>query len=407
MENISLDNGLKIIYKKKRANSVCIEVNVKVGSNNETADEAGISHFIEHMLFEGTKKRANSYLISNEIEKLGGDLNAATSNERTFYYCKVPNKHFEVALDVISDIIINPEFKEEFIEKEKKIVIDEINLVNDQPRYYQWVMFEKALFVNHPAKNPIYGKKEVIESLTREKIVDYYSRYYLSNNMTIVIVGDVDDHINHIKKKFDKISKGDLQKKKEIIEPKQTTDIKKEEFKDILQAYTIIGFKTVPRNHKDSYVLDVIRAILGRGQSGKIFNEVRNKRGLAYDVGVYHSPSTDFGFFAVYANSNKEHVEKIKEIVLAELEKMKDVTSLELKEAKTFLEGEFLLEYEENNKMADLLAFWDQMGDVNSAFDYVDKIKKITAKDIKHVIEKHFKHHTMTVISKDTEENQV
>ena len=105
-------------------------------------------------------------------------------------------------------------------------------------------------------------------------------------------------------------------------------------------------------------------------------------------------------------NDNRYH-RKIKEIVLAELEKMKDVTSLELKEAKTFLEGEFLLEYEENNKMADLLAFWDQMGDVNSAFDYVDKIKKITAKDIKHVIEKHFKHHTMTVISKDTEENQV
>jgi predicted Zn-dependent peptidase len=400
MKTITLDNGFRIIYKKQKSNSVCIEVNVKVGSNNETYDEAGISHFIEHMLFEGTKKRENSFLISNEIEKLGGDLNAATSNERTFFYSKVPNKHFGVALDVISDILLNPEFKEEFIEKEKKIVIDEINLVNDQPRYYQWVMFEKALFVNHPAKNPIYGRKEVIQSLTKEKVVGYYSKYYIPNNMTIVVVGDVDEPIDQIKKYFNGILKGKLIDKEKVVEPNQTKSTITNETKDILQAYSIIGFKTVSRNHNDSYVLDVIRAITGRGQSGKIFNEVRNKRGLAYDVGVYHSPSTDFGFFAVYANSGKEHVEEIKSIVLNELEKMKDTNDNDLNEAKTFLEGEFLLEYEENNKMADLLAFWDQIGDVNQSKEYIDQIKKVTLNDIKRVVETYFNYYTMTVISK-------
>jgi len=393
-----MKNGLKIIYLEKTSNSVCIEVNVRVGSNNEDESVAGISHFIEHMLFEGTKRRPDSFQISNEIEKLGGDLNAATSNDRTFFYTRVPNKHFDIALDVISDIITGPLFDAEKIEKEKNIVKDEIKLVNDQPRYFQWILFQKALYRDHPAGRPIYGYTRAIEELDREKITEYYSKYYNPDNMTIVIVGDVGDVFSKVEKRLSS-TKGPKTKEQEIeVEKLHTEPVTKELKKDTLQAYSILGYITVNRKHKDSYVLDVIRAVAGRGQSGKIFNEIRTKRGLAYDVGVYHSPNSDFGFFAVYVNTNKKNLEKVKEIIIKELIKLKKITPEELLEAKTFLEGDFLLQSEDNQKLADMLAFWDQADSAESAMEYVKNIKKVTKEDISRVVDKYFKNHTVAVI---------
>jgi len=155
MKTATLSNGIKVIQIPASNDICCVFLNVKVGSNHEPAEIAGISHFIEHMLFEGTKKRPDSFAISNEIEKYGGELNAATSNERTFFYAKVPAKRFGLALDVISDIACNPIFSDKLIEKEKGIVVDEIKMINDQPRFYQWILFESTLFQKHPAQYPI------------------------------------------------------------------------------------------------------------------------------------------------------------------------------------------------------------------------------------------------------------
>ena len=142
METFILKNGVKVVFCRRKTESLAIEVGIKVGSDNENAGNNGISHFLEHMLFEGTKKRT-TLQIANEIESLGGELNAATTNERTFVYVKLPKKHFEAALDVLSDIILNPVFDEKAIEKERKVILSEINLVNDEPRFYQWILFQK------------------------------------------------------------------------------------------------------------------------------------------------------------------------------------------------------------------------------------------------------------------------
>jgi len=391
----TLDNGLNLMYVERDSKTVCIMVNVGVGSNDETEDVAGISHFIEHMLFEGTKKRANSYLISNEIEKLGGEFNAATSNERTFYYVKVPAKHFSVAADVMSDIISDPLFSKEHIEKEKSIVIDEIKLVNDQPRFYQWVKFQKSLYDKHPAKNPIYGSIESIHSMDQEKVLDYYKEHYRAGNMSVAIVGKAD--IAEAKKLFGAINSGSV-KKQVYSEPAIRESRTVSEKKDTIQAYAIIGFQTASRDDEDSYVLDVIRAVLGRGQSGKIFNEIRNKRGLAYDVGVLHNPSTDFGYMAFYVNTNKKNVEKAKSIVIDEIGKLKDISAKDLEEAKTYLEGEYLMQAEDNQKMSDMLCWWDQISDYERAFDYVERIMVVSAADVKRVVEKYFDNYVMSVI---------
>jgi len=398
MESVILDNGLRVIFLRQPSNTVTIEVNVKVGSNNEKKSQQGISHFIEHLLFEGTKNRPDSFKISNEIEKLGGELNAATSNERTFYFVKVLNKHFDIALSIISDIIQNPLFREDVIEKEKHVVIDEIKLVNDQPRFYQWVFFQSTLYKKHPAKNPIYGKISTVQNTDRSMILDYYQRHYLPNNMTVVVVGDVDDVFSKVTDAFSGLKKNELAQLSIENEPRQPAPIVKMVKRDTIQAYLILGYRSALRREQDSYVLDVIRAILGRGQSGKIFNEIRTKRGLAYDVGVLHNPSTNFGYFAVYINTGKDKIVKVRDLVLVELEKITNISDLELKEAKTFLEGEHLMQTEDTQKMADILASWDQAGDFALVDSYVKNIKAVTREDITRVAEKYFKNYTMTVI---------
>jgi len=202
VKKIVLANGLTVIYKKKRGNSVVVEVMIKVGSNHEQKNERGISHFLEHILFEGTTTRPTNKDVSNEIEKIGGDFNAYTSNEKTCFYIKVLKKHFKIAVDVLADILQNPLFKETDIKKEKNVVIKEIDMVNDEPKYHQWILLQKLLFDKHPCRFPTYGDKKVIKNLTRQKLIKFFKKYYVPNNMVISIVGDVSNWKKEIKKKM-------------------------------------------------------------------------------------------------------------------------------------------------------------------------------------------------------------
>jgi len=220
MKKIRLVNGLTLVFEKKQTETLTIFATVKAGSNNEGKKINGISHFIEHMLFEGTKKRASSRIISNEIESLGGELNAYTSNERTCFYVKVPKKHFDKALDIIADIIQNPLFDEKNIEKERKIILKEINLHKDEPRFHQWILFAKTLFEKHPTRLPTYGSVEAVKKVTRENILDYYYTYYVPGNIVLSVVGNFNKNaINKVKNQFKNFKSIKLPKIKKIIEP--------------------------------------------------------------------------------------------------------------------------------------------------------------------------------------------
>src|SRR3989338_232969 len=193
MKKTTLKNGLTLIEEKKDTDSVSIVITVKTGSNNESKNIFGISHFIEHMLFEGTVNRASSTIIGNEIERLGGDLNAYTTNERTCFYVKVPKKHFDIALEIASDIMQHPLFDNKMIEKERSVILKEINMVTDEPRFHQWVLFSKTLFKKHSAKNPTYGTVKAVKRISRQDLVSYYKKYYVPNNMVISVVGSVNN----------------------------------------------------------------------------------------------------------------------------------------------------------------------------------------------------------------------
>lgn len=399
MQKYTLKNGLTLLFEKRATKSTAVEVTVKTGSNDESKKIRGISHFIEHMLFEGTTTRKDSREIANEIEKLGGELNAYTSNERTAFFAKVLNKYFEKALDILSDIIKNPLFREESIEKERKVILKEINMVTDEPRFHQWILFQKTLFKKHPTKNPTYGSKEAVKKLRRKDLMDYYNAHYRADNIIVSVVGNVKDVKNKVNNYFEGLKKSRHKKPKIIKEPKQKKPVKKIVKKKLLGSYMILGYKTPMRIEEESYTLDVVDAILGRGQSGRMFDEIRNKRGLAYEVGVQYEPAVDYGIFAVYLNTDKKNIDKIKGIILQEFEKLKKIKDKDVNEAKTYIEGNFTLANEDNFHMADELSFWHMVKNADLAGDYINKIKKVTKKDITKVVDKYLnKNYTLTVL---------
>tara|TARA_Y100000034_G_scaffold136393_1_gene212570 strand:+ start:325 stop:1527 length:1203 start_codon:yes stop_codon:yes gene_type:complete len=397
MKKVILPNGLTIIYERKKRNSVVVEVMAKVGSNDEKPHEFGLSHFLEHMLFEGTKNRPTNREITNEIESIGGEFNAYTTNERTCLYIKVLKKHFSKAVELLADIIHNPLFKDEDIEKEKNIVLREIELINDEPSYYQWILLQKNLFSKHPCRNPTYGDKKVIKNLTREKVLDYFNRYYVPNNMIISVVGDLPNWRKEIAKRF-VFKRGAKVKKVQTHEPIAKKNVIKKEKKNISSTYTVMGFKTCPRTNPDICVLEVINSILGRGQSGRIFTELRSKRGLAYDVGSQNISEASFGYFAIYATIKKKNQELVKKLTLQELAKLQNVTEKDLKEAKNYIEGNYLLEMEDSQKTADQLLAWELVKDANLMKKYLRRIKLVTINDVKKIAKKYFNHYTMVVL---------
>jgi len=397
MKKVVLPNGLTVIYYPKKGNSVVVDVMVNVGSCHEKNDERGISHFLEHILFEGTTKRATNKEISNEIERIGGDFNAYTSTGKTCFYAKVLRKHFSIAVDVLADILQNPLLRETDIKKEKNVVLKEIATIYDEPRHYQWVLLQQNLFEKHPCKFPTYGNLKIIKALNKKKVQDFFQKHYVPNNMVVSIVGDVPNWRKEIKKNFF-FEKGKVTKISFPVEPalkkNKIISLKKKMF----NTHLVFGFKTVSRAHLDSYVLDVIDGILGRGQSGKMFTEIRSRRGLAYDVGTQVLDEADFGYFAAYAIIDRKNISLVKDLMLKEIRSLRNVSEEEVQEAKNYIEGDYLLEIEDTQKVADQILFWEQVKDAAQMGEYLKKIKKVTVADVKRVIEKYFKHYAQVVL---------
>ena len=397
MQKVVLANGLTVIYTPMKSKSVVVEVMAKVGSNHEKNHERGISHFLEHILFEGTTKRPANQIISNEIEKIGGDFNAYTTTERTCFYVKVLKKHFSVAVDILADILHNSLFRQEDIEKEKKVVLKEIDMVFDEAKFYQWVLFQKILYHKHPCRNPTYGDKKVIKLLSQKDILQFFRTYYQPKNMVISIVGDIKNWKEAIAKRFT-LQNSQPIPHLTIFEPTKSQKRVRMEKRNVVNTYLILGFKSVPRLHKDSAVFEVINGILGRGQSGRMFTEIRSKRGLAYDVGTQHVGNVTFGYFAVYASIDRKNVMTVRDVILEEIKKLKDVTAKDVQEAQNFIEGDFLLELEDTQKVADNVLFWEQVKDAKLLNQFLHDIKNVTVSDVRRVVNTYCKKHTMVVL---------
>jgi predicted Zn-dependent peptidase len=398
MKKSKLKNGLTIITEERKTESVAIEVTVHAGSNNESAAERGISHFIEHMIFEGTKTR-DAMKIANDIEGVGGEIGAFTSHERTCIYVNVLAKHAKKAIEVLADIILNPVFDQKSLDKERQVVLAEIKTRHDEPRFYQWQLFEKTLFLKHPSQHPIIGYKETLVKMTRDDLFRYYHKNYVASNLSIAAVGNVKGIKKILEKSFAPMKKGEPNKKIVVTEPRQTRIRTAVQKREISNSYIVLGYQTVARDHPDSYVLDVIKAIFCRHLSGRLFDEIRIKRGLAYDVGIYNNVAIDYGFFAFYVSTDNKNIKLCKKIITDEIKKLENLGEQEFVDSKNFVEGEFLLDNEDNHEWADTLGFWDYSSDSRLADQYVKKIQKVTIKDVIRVRNKYIgKNYTMTLI---------
>lgn len=405
VKKITLTNGLTIIAREIPNNIVSIQIWFKVGSRNESDKNNGISHFIEHLVFKGTKKRGVNQL-SKEIESVGGKINGATSKDYTFYYATVAKDFIDIAIDGLIDSVLNPVFNNEEIERERKVVIEEILRQDDNPYSCLFNLLNDISYVNHPYKMPVIGKKEIIESLTREDIVSYYNKFYVPENMIIVIVGDfnTEEIVKKIKKYFStKSSKSHLLN---INMKAEFNSCKIEKETSFKKCYLAVSWLAPTVDNEDTYAMDVITTVLGQGRSSRLYRELKEKQQLCYSIESSYGTMKDEGLFKIFAILDEKNNILLQEKIMEEINKMKEgITLNELNKVKTMIENSYIFDHETNESIASSLGYYEAISSYKLELSYLDNIKKITLDDVKRVANKYLSSKPSIVVFKPKKES--
>ena len=351
-----LENGIPVVMEPiKNLRSVAVGVWVKVGSRYESRDENGISHFLEHMFFKGTKRRTTKD-IAVDIDSLGGDLNAFTSRENTAFYIKVLDEHLGKGVDLLSDIFVNSVFPEDELEKEKKIIREEIKMVEDTPDDYIHDLFSLAVWGHEGLGQPILGRRETVASFSREDVTAHIRKYYGTKDIVIACAGNfaTDDLIAVLNKRFGGLRQGSVPKTNGAAAFQQGVKVHS---KDMSEAHICIGVPGVSQVSDDRYAFFVLNTILGAGVSSRLFQEIREKRGLAYSVYSFTSSYMDTGLWGVYAGVSKKRIREVAEVVISEMRALSGtLTDIELERAKNHLKGNLMLGLESTNSRMNNIA---------------------------------------------------
>jgi predicted Zn-dependent peptidase len=352
---VVLDNGLRVITSNMpHSRSVCLAILVGAGSCYESEEEAGISHFAEHLFFKGTKRRPSAKEITQDIEGVGGIINGATDRELTIYWCKVAKPHFPIALDVLSDLLLHSLFDKKEIEQERRVINEEINMNMDLPQQRVNTLIDELLWPAQPLGREITGYKETISSITREQILNYIARRYMPNNTVLSIAGNIqhEEAIAQIEPLFNRWAAGELMTGY-ITNDKQTEARLRIEPRDIEQAHLCIAAHGFSRSHPQRFTIDLLNTVLGGGMSSRLFTEIRERRGLAYDISSYTEHFLKAGTFVVYAGVDSEKIETAVTAILEELFKTKqEITTGELIRAKELSKGRLYLRFEDSQNVA-------------------------------------------------------
>lgn len=391
IEEHTLSNGLRLItIPMLETNSVSVAVTVKVGSRNEEfKTHGGVSHFLEHLFFKGSKKRPTPRQIMSEIDSLGGVANASTSFEYTNFYVKVPMEFMDKALDVLGDMLVNPLLNKAEIDRERNVVLEEMNVVKDDPSRYVYDLVPPLLWPNSRLGQEVLGDEEVIKSISKEAIESYKQRHYTTANMVVAVAGNLDAQtlIAKVEKHFGEIGKGSVDER-HAVSSKLAPDKVAMLAKDTNQTHFVIAARSFEARHKKDPAVQVLTNILGEGFSSRLFMNVREKKGLAYSVYAVNSAYSDSGAFEVYAGVNNDKTDAAIEAVLQEFSKVRNelVSQKELQKAKTQIRGRTLLSLENNLSAA--LRYGGQLsllGSIVSSEEYLAKIEKVTLADVQKV----------------------
>lgn len=384
-----LKNNLRIIsIPMPTLESATVTVWVKTGSRNEPDGKLGLSHFLEHMAFKGGKKYASARAVSEAIDGIGGEFNASTSKDYTNFYVRARAKNLPIAYDVLSDIVCDPMLKQEDINREKGVIIEEMNLYEDTPVRRIWDEFEQVIFENHPLGRDIIGTKKTVPSLKRTDFVDYRNRYYYGENMLITVAGSINqpEIMKLSQKHFGNLPKTGKGKtiSKEPSKDKIRTSITS---KSIEQAHMIVGFPADPLGGKMRYTDAVLDTILGSGMSSRLFSEIREKRGLAYTVKSTIERHIDAGYFAVYAGVDPKNGEEALKVVLDQLygiaDKKYKVSKKELEKAKEYLKGHLALSLEDTRGVNSFFGYEKLiLNKTRTPEEVYDKVNKVSVEDV-------------------------
>ncbi|KAB2954343.1 insulinase family protein [Heliorestis acidaminivorans] len=379
-----LPNGVRIVAESiPHVRSVALGIWVATGSRDEEPAVAGVSHFLEHLLFKGTEKRSAKDL-AEVLEAVGGQLNAFTSKEYTCYHAKILDEHFDLALDVLTDMFFNSRFNEEDIERERRVVLEEIKMYEDSPDEVVHELLSETMWSTNSLGKPILGTYESIDSLSRDMIVDHFHNEYTANRIVIAVAGriDPDKVIAQIRTHFEKMEK---KKNREIRQLPTTTTKVAFVKKDVEQVQLCIGTSGLAHHSSNIYALHILNNVIGGGASSRLFQEIRENRGLAYSVFSYHSSFSDAGLFSIYAGTSPNYLQEVLEISIQEMVRIKNegITEKELKRIQDQIKGSMYLGLESvNSRMTRLGRSEILYGRYVTPEEVIEKIYNVTREDV-------------------------
>lgn len=366
--------------------SVSMGVWVNVGARDETLDESGLSHFIEHMIFKGTRKRT-AFQIAKEFDAIGGHTNAFTTMENTCYHAKVMDTHTETMVDILSDIFLNSIFDSQEIERERPVILQEIGMVEDSPDEYVHVLSSRNFWGDNPLGRSILGNPENIIRFNSNTIKSFFQRLYQPNRIIISVAGNIDHSriINLIGPTFESIQSGNSFPNRIAPEGRTLVDVN---YRKLEQVHICLSTKGLSIGDPRRYAFSLLNTILGGNMSSRLFQEIREKRGLAYAVYSFISSHVDTGMFGVYLGVDPKRAHETTELILSEIRKLKNekVDSSELKGAKEYTKGSLMIAAESNdNQMVRTAQNEIHFGRDIALQEVLDNIERVTREEILHL----------------------
>jgi len=390
-----LKNGLRVVTIPMKDNpTATVLVLVEAGSKYETKKVNGISHFLEHMCFKGTVKRPKAIDISKELDALGSQYNAFTAQEYTGYYAKSDARHFSKIFDVVSDIYLNSTFPETEMQKEKGVIIEEINMYEDMPPRHVQDLLMKLLYGDQPAGWNIAGEKKNILEMKREDFVNYKKTHYLPEATVLIVAGAVTEKevMREVNKIFSKVSRGKKVGKKKVKENQKKPEVLLN-FKKTDQTHFVLGVRSLNLFSKKNAIISVLGGVLGGGMSSRLFQKLREEMGVGYYVRAYNDAYTDHGFFQISAGVDNKRIEEVIKAVLLECNKLKNekVGKEELEKVKECLIGNMKLTLESSDDIANFYGGQELLKrELKNAEDKAREVRKVTAKQIQDLAEEIF-----------------
>lgn len=398
----TLLNGLNFfVLQNPGTTSVSVDLWVQVGSRYESAANNGISHFVEHLLFKGTTKR-KALDISREVAAAGGYLNAYTQWEYTQFHISILPTHLSLALEILADIARNSLMTDEMVEKERKVILEEISLGKIYPPSYVLNLVTRALFAENSLELPISGTEKTVKSIQRDALLQFYRAHYRPNNALLTVVGNIDpDHArNMIREKFNPWATAD-ERTSPISSPlrqSQWKEVRQRKFLD--QAIVVLAFQAMGLKDQDRPAFEIINAVLGSGGSSRLYQEVREKKGLSYLVGSIYHPLSDTGIWGVYVGTDSQNIDLVRSIILREIERIQKepLSPAELNDIKSYVRGRTLMRHESNASLAEFVSQGLLTGQWEMPEDFLKRVQSVTAEDVKSVAQTYLREDQRTFI---------